>query len=47
MYLAVADALARAECDDAFRAVVLTGSADSYRSGNDIGAFMETSTQNR
>jgi enoyl-CoA hydratase/carnithine racemase len=41
MYAALADALERADADAAVRVVTLTGSADSFTSGNDIVDFMQ------
>jgi enoyl-CoA hydratase/carnithine racemase len=41
MYSAVADALARAEAEEAIRVVTITGSGDSFTAGNDILDFLE------
>lgn len=41
MYAALADALERADADASVRVVTLTGTADSFTSGNDIVDFMQ------
>jgi len=41
MYAALADALERADAEGTVRVVTLTGSADSFTSGNDIVDFMQ------
>jgi enoyl-CoA hydratase/carnithine racemase len=41
MYAGLADALERADADGSVRVVTLTGTADSFTSGNDISDFMQ------
>ncbi|HLN07688.1 MAG TPA: enoyl-CoA hydratase [Xanthobacteraceae bacterium] len=41
MYAGMADALERADADGSVRVVTLTGTADSFTSGNDIADFMQ------
>ena len=41
MYAAIADALERAQADRTVRAVTLTGTEDSFTSGNDIADFIQ------
>lgn len=43
MYLAIAEALRSAQSDKQVRVTILTGSADSFTAGNDIGDFVKTS----
>ncbi|MEP7058679.1 MAG: enoyl-CoA hydratase-related protein, partial [Caldimonas sp.] len=45
MYRAMADALDAAVADDAVRAVLLTGQAGIFTSGNDIEDFVQRSTE--
>ncbi len=40
MYLQLTSALRQAEADSAIRAVLITGSGDSFSSGNDIADFV-------
>jgi hypothetical protein len=42
MYLALIDALEQAEQDASIRAVLFTGSGDSFSAGNDIGDFHQS-----
>ena len=45
MYLALADAFARAEDDPAVRAVLVEGTAECFSSGNDLKDFLEQPPQ--
>ena len=42
MYTALVDELRAAEADDAVRVIVVTGTGDSFTSGNDLADFMNT-----
>jgi enoyl-CoA hydratase/carnithine racemase len=42
MYAAMADALEAAEKDAAIRVITITGSGDSFSSGNDVADFLQT-----
>lgn len=41
MYAAMADALERAETDPSVRAIIITGTADVFTSGNDVVDFLQ------
>jgi len=45
MYAAMADALERAEREAAIRVSLITGTADAFTSGNDLGDFMSAPPQ--